>query len=85
MADIRTGWMTFRIGCSLFGRMVWNLLCFDFTSVQIYAFIFYIHCFTDSVVERVEEGEENVPVEFSGDEEEAVAPGDDPDGREEES
>ncbi|HTR98204.1 MAG TPA: hypothetical protein VML00_00560 [Bacteroidota bacterium] len=72
MADIRTGWMTFRIGCSLFGRMVWNLLCFDFTMARIYAFIFYVHCFTDGVVERVEEEEDNVPVEFFEEGKEAV-------------
>jgi len=62
MADLMKGWMKFRIACSLFGRMVWNLLCFDFTSVQIYAFIFYFHCFTKTIsVERIDEAGEDQP------------------------
>ena len=57
MADRPSRWTTFAIACSLFGRMFWNVLCFDFISVRMYALLLYIVCFTECSVERVEECE----------------------------
>jgi hypothetical protein len=42
----------FKIGCMLFVRMVWNVLCFDFISVQLYALLLFIHLFCERVEEE---------------------------------
>ena len=49
--------MNLKIGCALFVRMVWNVLCFDFHSVQLYALLIFIHLFCERV--EVEEEEQD--------------------------
>jgi len=44
--------MNFKVGCTLIGRLLWNVLCFDFQSVQMYGILAYIHFFAEHVEEH---------------------------------